>query len=106
MVFDYVPENGEVSRPAHAADVPFVFGTLSALGLTGPLVPTAADRAVSQTMMASWLAFASGGDPNGRAAPRWPRHDGTDPYLRVGVPTEARSDFRRADCDFWDGLAR
>jgi len=41
----------------HGAEIDYVFGTLSN--------PSAAQRAVSQTMMAYWSNFAKDGDPNG-----------------------------------------
>jgi para-nitrobenzyl esterase len=57
----------------HAAEIPYVFGTLDALDRDFQPV----DRALSERLQAAWVNFATWGDPNGppKAPARWPRFD-------------------------------
>lgn len=48
----------------HAAEIEYVFGTLSD--------PTPAQAAVSANMRGWWANFAKAGDPNGAGLPAWP----------------------------------
>jgi para-nitrobenzyl esterase len=87
----------------HALDLPFVFGTLDAkrqerFAGTGPDA-----RALSDTMMRSWLSFAAHGEP--RHLPAWSAYDLArrptqifDRELRVEL--DPLGEERRA----WDGL--
>ena len=61
---------GRLKSP-HALEIPFVFGTLDASGLTGrsPTRP-----ALSEKMINTWLAFAKTGDPNNAKLPQWPQY--------------------------------
>ena len=64
------PEHPEFGA-FHTAEVPYVFGTLDAL----PRPWVAADRQLSDAMMAYWVNFATRGDPNGAGLPAWPVFD-------------------------------
>lgn len=67
----------------HAAEVPYVFGTLDALDRDFRPV----DRELSERLQAAWVNFATWGDPSGppKVAPRWPRfHDGAAQVLHFG----------------------
>ncbi|MBU2363786.1 MAG: carboxylesterase family protein [Alphaproteobacteria bacterium] len=67
----------------HAAEVPYVFGTLGVLDRDFQPV----DRALSERLQSAWVSFATWGDPNGppRSPARWPRfQDGAAQVLHLG----------------------
>ena len=71
----------------HAAELPYVFGTL-------PPEAPAVDRALSAGMQAAWREFARTGDPNSPGLPAWPRFEPCDrPYLEFGRDTVAERGF-------------
>jgi len=53
----------------HSSEYPYLFGTLDALSRDW----TDADRALSDTLQAHWVAFAYGGSPNAPGLARWPQ---------------------------------
>ena len=61
--------------PAHTAELPFVFGTLTNGGLTA-MTPEAndMDRAFAAQVMSYWVNFAKTGNPNDGEAPQWPQY--------------------------------
>jgi para-nitrobenzyl esterase len=64
----------------HGAELPYVFGNLSALRFAW----TATARRVSNIMQQYWVNFATAGDPNGTSVPRWTAFDPAHPRaLRV-----------------------
>ncbi|HEY2480623.1 MAG TPA: carboxylesterase family protein [Caulobacteraceae bacterium] len=62
---------------AHAAEIPYVFGTFEAQPFMA--AAGAADRALSDQMQAYWVNFARTGDPNGPGLPRWPAYTAAAP---------------------------
>lgn len=71
----------------HAAEIPYVFGEMTA---TGETPWTEADRQVSNLMMGYWTQFAATGDPNRGGLPAWPAFDErNDVYLTL-APTPKR----------------
>jgi para-nitrobenzyl esterase len=66
--------DGKLMAP-HAIDVPFVFDTLDAVGITGrsPVAPR-----IAAVESATWAAFARAGMPDNKAIPHWPAYTGVD----------------------------
>jgi len=62
----------------HAAELPFVFGSSSAL-----LPTTAEDQALAKAMQGYWTRFAKTGNPNGPGLPDWPAYQKTDDVWQV-----------------------
>ncbi len=79
----------------HAIEIPFLFGTFDAI----PYTPTAADLALSSSIMGYWTRFARNADPGG--APTWPAYAPGDPTLVLDNPITRADGIRTADCDFW-----
>lgn len=86
----------------HGLELPFVFGTFSALaGFT----PSASDLALSSAMGGYWSRLAATGEPSGGSSPAWPHYDAaTDPYLELGPTITARAGLATAQCDALDAL--
>ena len=93
----------------HSSEITFVFGR------PRPLLPIAGraayDSTLAEAMSDYWVAFATGGDPNGPPSagrwPRWPVYDaGTDAYLELGEVIAAKRELRRALYDSLDERAR
>ena len=66
--------DGKLMAP-HALDVPFVFDTLDAVGITGhaPAAP-----AIAAAELATWAGFARAGTPDNKAIPHWPAYTAAD----------------------------
>lgn len=69
--FERSVPGGEARGAYHGADVPFVFGTLSARP-DGP-VYTDDDRLASERIRGYWTNFAKTANPNGGDLPEWPQ---------------------------------
>ena len=82
--FTYISAYSPV--PAHTAELPFVFGTLTnnpLIGSTNP--PSATDRAFSQQVMSYWVNFAKSSNPNGAGLTPWPAYTGAGPADILGL---------------------
>jgi para-nitrobenzyl esterase len=86
----------------HAGEIEYVFGALDTLRD----VPwEAADRKLSDLMMAYWSNFARAGDPNGPGLPEWPRYaaDGFA-VMHLDVTSAARADTLRRRYETLDAV--
>ena len=93
----------------HSAEITFVFGRPHPLQASAG--STAYDSTVAEAMSDYWLAFATGGDPNGPPTagkwPHWPRYDpSTDALLEIGPEIAARTMVKRAVYDSLDVVGR
>lgn len=65
-------------RAFHAAEIPYMFGTLDSITAPWPEPPHNSDeRSLSTAMMQYWASFARTGQPVADGAPEWPAY-GTD----------------------------
>ncbi len=86
----------------HGIEIPFVFGSFDAIP---GYAPSAAERALSESMNAAWARFAAAGDPNGAGLTAWPAYDPLrDRTLIWDSPAGAVDGVRPDACNFWDGL--
>jgi para-nitrobenzyl esterase len=98
--------SGDCAGTPHAAEIRYVFGTLSA---DSPFdlrrfTVNAEDRRLSRQLQEYWTAFAKHGDPNGTGRPRWPAFNQADELMMVFAPPGpvVRSHYRAAQLD-WIG---
>jgi len=96
----------EADGAAHSYELPYVFGNLLAGGaLAGPYA--AADRRLSDTMLAYWTNFAKHGDPNGAGLPVWSKFSApADAYMRfssaLSQNAQAAEGLRRPQCRLFE----
>jgi para-nitrobenzyl esterase len=102
--FSRVPAGRETVGAAHASELAYVFGTLSAAGrATNAPKYDSTDATVSDQMQQYWTNFAKNGNPNGGSLPRWPKFD---PAARAYMDLTAegpvaREGLRREACDLF-----
>ena len=102
---------GEALGAHHAAELVYVFGTLTTsdepgerpLGLSPVGDFTEVDTGLSETMRAFWVRFAATGDPNGPGLPAWPAWDpASDRHLELGVTVAAGDGLHVDGAALWD----
>ena len=102
---------GEAMGAHHAAELVYVFGTLTTddepgerpLGLSPLGDFTEVDTGLSETMRAYWIRFAAAGDPNGSGLPAWPAWDrAADRYLELGADVSAGDGLHVDGAELWD----
>ncbi len=102
---------GEALGAHHAAELVYVFGTLTTSDVPGErplgLSPlgdyTEVDTGLSETMRAYWMRFAATGDPNGPGLPAWPAWGpASDRYLELGVDVSAGDGLHVEGAKLWD----
>lgn len=103
--FDYTLEARHgVGGANHAAEVPYVFGTLERVPALRALV-SQRDRAMTAMMSACWIAFARQGRPECDGAPSWPAYRSeTDELLKFAVSTRVARQFRQTALDYHTDL--
>jgi para-nitrobenzyl esterase len=86
----------------HGSELLFVFGnSLEGTTLSPAEVP------LSQAIMGYWGAMAVGGDPNGGGRFPWPPFAaGSEAQIVLDLTLSTVSAFKKAKCDFWDGLEK
>jgi para-nitrobenzyl esterase len=87
----------------HTADVPYWLGTLESLNLFRPTrVWTDDDRALSASMSAAIVAFATRGNPNPEGVEQWPAYDARNERIReFGTDTRLIRWPNRQQLDFF-----
>ena len=94
--------DGKLMAP-HAIDVPFVFDTLDAVGITGH-VPAAAAIAAAESM--TWASFARAGTPDNKAIPHWPAYTAADrATMMIDTEWSVENDPKRAARLLWTKIA-
>jgi para-nitrobenzyl esterase len=82
-------------RAFHAAEIPFVFGTISATPPSWPAIPqTAGEQRLSDAMLSYWATFARDGVPRAKGEENWRPYDQQRaymdfddvPHMRAGPP--------------------
>ena len=85
----------------HSAELPYVFGNKYLLGS----VPTGSQPLVD-AIEGYWTQFANKSDPNGGSSPMWPAYTTAgDQNLNLDTSITAGAGLKKANCDFWDGIA-
>jgi len=80
--------------PTHGEEIPYAFGT----GAFG-----AAERELSDAMLAAWINFAATGDPNGPGVPHWAPYDlARDNALTFGAGFAERTGWRARFLAFFE----
>ena len=97
-LFTHVPDNATALQTAigvvHAAELPFVFGSLPS--------PGAGDLKVIAQFAGYWSRLATSGDPNGGGLATWPVVAATsDVLLEIDTTPAIVTSYRATQCDFW-----
>ncbi|MDM0021897.1 carboxylesterase family protein [Variovorax sp. J22R187] len=97
---------GQVDGPHHGEEVAHVFGNLAVARRGSPARFDAVDEQLSDSMMRSWVAFATTGNPNVDGLPaEWPAYaPGTDLHLVLGDRMQVGAGWRSAELDFLESL--
>ncbi len=96
------PFLGGILGSAHALEVPFVFGTVAERSVQPYSGGGPAAESLSNSMMRSWLSFASSGDPSCDELGVWPAYDAERrPTMVLGVRSGVETDPRSPEREEW-----
>ncbi len=82
----------------HSGEISYVFGHP---GILPGWRPTAEDERVADTMSSAWVAFASGGDPNGSGLPHWSAYQPGGQRMIFGPKIGEAPDTDAPRLQFW-----
>jgi para-nitrobenzyl esterase len=89
----------------HSQDLPFVFNTLYAPGVTNFTGDSPERESVAMQVHRSWIAFAHSGDPNGKHIASWPKYDLVNrPTMLLNVTSKVQNDPAKAERELWEGI--
>ncbi|MGV3578848.1 carboxylesterase/lipase family protein [Brevundimonas sp.] len=78
----------------HAAELPYMFGTLERTPPRWPAIPdTAEERRLSDAMVAYWTSFVRDGRPVAEGHPAWPAYDAAGHAMTFTATPQPAADF-------------
>jgi para-nitrobenzyl esterase len=78
----------------HAAEVPYMFGTIDRVTALWPQIPdTSVERDLSAAMVDYWSSFARFGVPSARNQPAWPAHNQKAAYMIFAGKPQVAADL-------------
>jgi para-nitrobenzyl esterase len=84
----------------HAAEIQYAFNNVGSRPWA-----TDADKRLADQMSSYWVNFATAGDPNGQALPKWTPYDpASEPYLELGDTVQTKNHLLKAQLDFLEGF--
>ncbi|HOX27955.1 MAG TPA: carboxylesterase/lipase family protein [bacterium] len=84
----------------HAAELPFVFGNFSFMGLN---FSSSKNLKLSKKVISLWTSFARDGIPAAEEVPEWPPYTAGNPaYLRIDSNPSVGLDMRKNACAYFD----
>lgn len=94
--------DGKLMAP-HALDVPFVFDTLDAVGITGHSL---AAQPIAAAKSATWAGFARTSIPDNKAIPHWPVYTAADrATMMIDTEWRVQNDPQREARLLWTKIA-
>jgi para-nitrobenzyl esterase len=108
--FSHVPAPPQAVKGAyHGSEIPYAFGNLitapfALRGQTQAPAWTEYDKKLADEMSSYWVNFATTGDPNGKALPKWPAFKAAknEVVMSLGDTVEAKPVPNKAQLDFLD----
>ncbi len=100
--FDWKSTVGQLGA-CHSQDLPFVFNTLDAPGVSAFTGDSPDRKFVAMAMHRSWIAFAHCGNPNGNHIPDWPQYDLSHrPTMLFNVECKVEHDPAQSERELWE----